>query len=146
MSIEGREEMLSKDWRGEDVCGVTMAGMDGMDMVGTGVEAGWSTITDATGGGDDDVSGPDLMGAVASPTGCGGSGTVVSSVLEVPCCSGSEVGAMGSEAFESMLVRDVSAGGNEVRNAGLSGREPRSDEGRESERSLALLTALARRS
>ena len=99
-------------------------------MVGAGVEAGWSTIT----------------GAAASPAGCGGSETVVSSALEPPCWSGSEAGAMGSEAFESMLVRDVSAGGTEVRNAGLSGREPRSDEGRESERSLALLTALARRS
>lgn len=122
--------MLSKDRRGEDVCGATMAGIDGMNMVGAGVEAGWSTIT----------------GAAASPAGCGGSETVVSSALEPPCWSGSEAGAMGSEAFESMLVRDVSAGGTEVRNAGLSGREPRSDEGRESERSLALLTALARRS
>lgn len=130
-STEGREEMLSKDWRGEDVCGATMAGMDGMDMVGMGVEAGWSTIT----------------GAAASRAGCAGSGTAMSSGLEGPCWSGSEAGAVGSSAFESMLVRDVSAaGGREVGNAGLSGREPRSDEGRESERSVALLTALARRS
>ena len=46
-----------------------------------------------------------------------------------------------SEVRESVLAR-----GRSFRSAGLSGREPRSDEGRESAPSLALLTAFARRS
>ena len=146
-STEGRDWSLSKDWRGEDVCGVTMEGIEGMDMVGTGVDFGCSA-TRGVGGGE--VAGGETMGAGASTAGCGvcegspallPSDLVASSSFTVVASSlDGTTSVTGSGAFESMLAL-----GDAVTafTAGLAGLDPRSDEVLASD---PLFTALARRS
>ena len=128
----------------DDVCGVTIAGTDGIDIVGTGVEAGCSAITGAAGGVV--VSTGDFAGGATFPAGCGGLSTFVSCALVPSSCFPDVTSVAGSDALESRLVLDVSAATAELRSAGLSGRDPRSDEARDSDRSLPLFTAFARRS
>lgn len=136
-STEGRDGSLSKDWRGEDVCGVTIEGIEGMDMVGTGVDFGCSA-TRGVGGGE--VAGGETMGADASTAGCGVCEGSPALLLSDLVASSSFTVVASSGAFESMLAL-----GDAVTafTAGLAGLDPRSDEVLASD---PLFTALARRS
>jgi hypothetical protein len=97
--------LLSTDGRGDSVEGVRMVGA-GMD--GTSMEAGWSETADAVGS-DTGVDSVD--------------GRTSSSSLVVSCfASSSLIAAIGSEAFESMLVLPASLPIG-LRRAGLSGRD-----------------------
>lgn len=154
MSIEGRDWLLSSDWRGEDVCGVTI---EGMDMAGTRIENGCSDTTGVAGG---DVTGGDLTDAGASSVeDLLGMLDELSGVFEASSWLAS-VGASVAEVrdvsvfcsirFESVLVLPFSAGAVVAApatcNAGLSGLEPKSDDALDSALSCPLFTALARRS
>ena len=106
-----------------------------MDMVGIPTDVGCSDTTDEAGGDTSGVSivdGRDDCSTFASST-FGGSGLLA-------------IGISGgwSGAFESMLALPTSFAA--LFSAGLSGRDPSSDDGLDSAPSLPLLTAFARRS
>lgn len=124
----------------DDIDGVD--GFDGMDM-DMGIDMGCSAIRGEASG---DTTGGDVARAGGSREGCVDSSTLVSSVVVASSSLAGAASAAGSEAFESMLVLPVSAPAVTARRAGLSGREPRSDEALDSDLSVPLLTALARRS
>lgn len=120
--------------------------MDGIDIIGTGIDAGCSASIGVLGG---DTTGVDAVAADTSVEGLGETSSTVSSVALVLSSLAARVSsALGSEVFESMLDRPVSATAAMagLRNTGLSGRDPRSDEGLDSALSVPLFTALARRS
>lgn len=130
--MEGRDTALSSDWRGEAVGGVTMDGIEGMDMVGMGVAVGCSD----TSVGDSTVG--DCMGAGMSVDGRGEAlGWLSCAFLTSPSCPRSCSSCAGGAASAAC------SGGFVACNAGLSGREPMSDDARES---VPLITAFARRS
>ena len=134
ISIEGRVGLLSIDWRGEYVLGVTM---DGMEMVGIRVAGGCSDKRGVAG---------EVIGAASSTDSRVGSSFFASSTSACsPLVTVVDVSA-GSETFESMLIFPVSAAVvmPGLRSAGLSGRDPRSEDVLEF--SVPLVTAFAKRS
>ena len=131
MSNEGRERALSIDWRGDEVCG---AMIEGMDMAGTAIEEGCSNTTDDAGGDT----------GVLSTDGRGDGSAFASSAFGSSGLLSSGISGAVSDVLESMLVLATSLAG--LFRAGLSGRDPSSEDGLDSAPSFPLLTAFASRS
>jgi hypothetical protein len=138
--MEGRDTWLSNDWRGDAVWGVRI---DGIDMVGIGVAVGCSETSRG------DRIGGVCFGAGASIEGRGEtSGGLVSAFAAPSSFSGCGSSITGSDGFTSTLdiASSTALGAFVACSAGLSGREPKSDEALESGLSAPLFTAFARRS
>jgi hypothetical protein len=149
MSTDGRERVLSKDWRGEAGGGATTEGFEGIAMADTGVNTGCSDtrVGESTGG--------VRTAAGASAGGRGAASGWLSSGLGTACSASSSSAFSGGAAspgspavFASMLkggAPSAALAAPVAGSAGLSGREPPSDEALASF-SAPLFTALARRS